>query len=148
MENEKFKMAAIVDWIRRFSFKLLKNECKGVLGSLITISKSKMKNSKWRPWWIKFDAFSPNCTKIRMGRFSRSLITIFQSESRNSKRRPLLKKFGFLKFKLHKNTHGRVFEVDIKKNEIGDSIWRMFSNKFKVFCLDRMRTKNTKNTRN
>ena len=41
-------MTAVFDKIQRFSFKLHKVNIKGFLRSLITILKSKMRNSKWR----------------------------------------------------------------------------------------------------
>ena len=52
--------------------------------SLITITRSKMKNSKKQPFLTKFDIFHANWTKINNTGFLGLLITILRSKMKNS----------------------------------------------------------------
>ena len=56
-----------------------KNKFKGFSRLLITNPRSKIRNSKWGPFFTRFKVFLSNCKKIRMGGFSRSLITVLTS---------------------------------------------------------------------
>ena len=88
IQNGGDNMAAIFDWIRRFSFKWHKNECKRIFevadyDSKVENKKFKMADTIWWKFKNKFNVFHSNCTKMNIRGLLRSLNMMRTSKMKN-----------------------------------------------------------------
>ena len=119
--------------------------------SLITITRSKMKNSKKQPFLTKFDIFHANWTKINNTGFLGLLITILRSKMKNSIWQPFFGLKSTLFVQIAQKWKKGLFEVaaydsEIKKKKIKVtvSVWRLFLTEFNVFLSNPLNMNCTK----